>query len=161
MPAADPLPADRNYVRRFLAHAVREAARQADLAVRFAEIIDEILGGARGEGQVGLTRGQWLKAAAYLRLREWEQSGVRARLVDRLPPADDVLRDLLRPPGAAERFDGEDLNRQVTRAAWTRLAWGPGLPDGADVVVEHQAPTARAAEGLAALLWRHRHLAGR
>ena len=105
-----------------------------------------------------LTRGDMYKVAAYMRIRPVGAGRAPARPGRPLPPADDILRDLLREPGEAERFDGEGLNRAVTRAAWTRLVWAPGPDAGAEVAVEHRAPPERAADVLASLLWRFRHL---
>ena len=155
---ADLSPADHPDVPQFLAFVIREAEHQASLACAFMRALHDLAGPGDDPPPVRLTRADMFKAAAYMRIRQWELSGLRAHLTDPLPPADEILHDLLREPGTTERFDGDGLARVVTRAAWTRLAWETVPEAGAEVAVEHRAPPERAADVLAALLWRFRHL---
>ena len=160
MAAAPPDPLDQ--FPRDLLQAIEHAA--ADDADRVAQFLDSL--GLRPTGP-GATRAPLrlptfflVGLGAAMRLREWEQRGLRAHRDAGLPPADEVLREVFRAaeapePLAAKEQAATQLACRVLAVSVERLAWGGRPLLGADLELG-EADEDALVDALSKFLWLNR-----
>ncbi len=144
---------ERDDVVNYLVPFVREAHRQADLVSCFLKALDV-------PPRTPLTPDLLLKIAAFVRIYQWERSGVRALLPADLPAARDIFDDIV---GVADRakpsFSGRKLAAAVLWIAARQMA-SPSLQSPVpNVVVAQRLAPEQMVDRLAAFLWQFRHLA--
>ncbi len=144
---------ERDDVVDYLVPFVREAHRQADLVICFLKALDVPTG-------TPLTPDLLLKIAAFVRIYQWERSGVRALLPADLPAARDIFDDIV---GIADRARPSLSGRKLAAAVlWiaARQMTSPSLQSQVpDVVVAQRLAPEQMVDRLAAFLWQFRHLA--
>jgi len=153
----------RRDVENYLEAMVREASRQADLAIAFLDALPWMPPLAqRQHNPVALSADLLLKIGALMRIYQWEKTGLRPQLPTNLPPAQAVLEDVMGPPaGAAPRYSGTELAQAVMQVYLRHLAWKGLTGLQADVAVAACLPAEQAVDALAAFLWQFRHLASK
>ncbi len=140
----------------FLVPIIRNAERDAQLVVAFLDAYDVAPAGPDGRRPpVSLSADLLLKISAWVRLYQWEREGVRPWLRTDLPPAHDVLEDVLE---GTKGFSGRALSQAVMRAQLLQLACSRRLAVRSDVVVA-PAAAVQVLDAVADFLWQVRHLA--
>ena len=99
--------------------------------------------------------------AAALRLRAWEQSGLRAHQEAGLPTADEALREVFRAitapaPLSEKEQAARQLGTQVLGVLIRRLAWNGRTLLDADLELG-EADEDTLVDALALFLWENRH----
>ncbi|MFY9586513.1 MAG: hypothetical protein WAT66_03545 [Actinomycetota bacterium] len=132
---------------------VREADQQADLVI----VVLQALGVPPG---TPLAPDLLLKLAAFVRIYQWEQTGLRALLAVDLPTARDVFDDIWgTPQQSAPRYSGKKLANAVLWIAARQLAGRPVDANHPNIAVSQQLPPDQMLDLVARFLWQLRHLA--
>ena len=151
-------------LKRFLKFIIQEAEHQAALVSAFFRAVNQVYRIECEPKDWNLTRNEICKIASYMRIRQWEVSGIWSTMSASIPPnltlpsAMHVLEDLLRSPEVDERFNGDRLARTVTFAAWTYLIWRSHPESKGEFVVQVQSSPEDLVNVMAGFLWRCRHL---
>lgn len=151
------LPLDPDDAELITAATQRRAAEDVELACRFLEE-SGVLGPqrARDKRQQTVPLSLMLKAAAFMRLRQWEKAGQVSAVGDAVPDPAALLADLHKSP-KDQRFDAKAVARQVLGVWLARMGWA-SLVRECDVLVRDVEP-GLVVDALAQLLWQCRHLA--
>jgi hypothetical protein len=149
--------------RELIEAVVRDAQFMADLTAGFLDRLGALPPlKQRRKAPVALPDGFLLELAAVLRIGLWERAGLRDRLGLDLPPADQVLDDLVArftqvPVEMRPERTCAGIVMDVFRTTLDRLAWGGRGELHADVVLgEHDDELLL--EALADVLWEQRHV---
>ncbi len=134
---------------------VRRAAEDVELAFRFLSLAGILPpAGTRAQRPCAVPLEVILKAAALMRLLQWESAGAPPA-GDALPSSQELRDDLAKLPDT-ERFEARRISRDVLGIWMSTMSWR-ALRPGADVIVRDVQPQSVADE-LAQLLWQFRHL---
>jgi hypothetical protein len=140
----------------------RDAADDADRVGQFLDALGlRPTGPGAARAPLRLPTFFLLRLGAALRLREWEQRGLRAHRDAGLPPADEALREVFRAaeapePLAAKEQAATQLAGRVLAVFAERMAWDGRPLLGADLELG-EADEDALVDALAKFLWAHRH----